>query len=98
MGILDAVSPAGWIGSAAKGLMMGLVGPLFTHLDKVTDTRLEGFKTAGGYDLEAFQAAAAHEQEMTRLKLQANAWWCPRLLYIKTLKETVENALRRLER
>lgn len=82
MSLLDALSPSGWIGAAAKGLMTGLVGPLFVHLDKVTDTQLDGFKTASGIDLDAYKAATAHEAEMTRLKLEANSWWGPRLLYM----------------
>jgi hypothetical protein len=68
--------------SGITSIATGIVGPVFTYLGKKQDTTLDGFKTAAGYDVIAFQAAAAHEQEMTKLKLQADAWWGPRLLYM----------------
>ncbi|WP_131193735.1 hypothetical protein [Lichenihabitans psoromatis] len=72
----------GLITSLLSTVASGIVGPIANVLIKKQDTTLEGFKAAGGYDLEAFKAATAHEEAMARLKIEANAWWGPRLLYM----------------
>lgn len=66
----------------AEGIMSGFVGPLFGWLNKKQDVTLEGFKTAGQIDVQAYQAALAHDIEINRLKLQAGQWWGARLLYM----------------
>ena len=72
----------GGLSTVITSLATGIVGPVFAHLDKKQDMTLEGFKAASAADLPAYQAAADHEVEMTRLKLQADAWWGPRALYM----------------
>ncbi len=72
----------GLITSLLGTVASGIVGPIANVLIKKQDTTLDGFKAAGGYDLEAFKAATAHEEAMARLKIEANAWWGPRLLYM----------------
>ena len=65
-----------------SSLISGFVGPLFTYLNKKQDVTLDGFKTGTGFDLDAYRAATQYDLEVNRLKLQANSWWGPRVLYM----------------
>lgn len=65
-----------------SSLISGVLSPLFGWLNKKQDVTLDGFKTAGQIDVQAYQAALAHDLEINRLKLQASSWWGARLLYM----------------
>ena len=71
-----------WISSVISGLASGIVGPIFTYLGKKEDVTLDGFKSAAGLDTAAYQAALEHDVAIQQLKLQANSWWGPRVLYM----------------
>lgn len=72
----------GGLGSIINSLASGIVGPIFTYLGKKQDVTLDGFKTAAGLDTEAYKAALEHDVAINQLKLTANSWWGPRLLYM----------------
>lgn len=65
-----------------SSIASGIVGPVFTYLGKKQDVTLDGFKTASGLDVTAYQAALDHDVKIQQLKLQATNWWGPRVLYM----------------
>ena len=68
--------------SLARGLMSGVVGPLFTWLNKRQDTQLEGFQTAAGLDVTAYGAFLNYQVAIGQQKAAANSWWGARALYL----------------
>ncbi len=71
-----------WISSIISSLASGIVGPIFHYLGQKQDVTLDGFKTAAGLDTAAYEAALNHDVAIQQLKLQANNWWGPRVLYM----------------
>lgn len=70
------------LSSVFSGLMSGLVGPLFTWLNKKQDDTLVGFQTATGADTVAYQAYLQYQVQIGAQKAAANSWWGARLLYM----------------
>jgi hypothetical protein len=70
------------ISSMFSGLMSGLVGPLFTWLNKKQDTELEGFQTAAGIDQAAYATFMQYQIAIGAQKAAANSWWGARVLYL----------------
>ena len=70
------------LSSMVSGLMTGLVGPLFTWLNKRQDTGLAGFQTAAGIDQAAYQAFLNYQIAVAQQKAAANAWWGAKALYL----------------
>ncbi len=70
------------ISSMFSGLMSGLVGPLFTWLNKKQDTQLEGFQTAAGIDQAAYATFMQYQIAIGAQKAAANSWWGARMLYL----------------
>jgi hypothetical protein len=70
------------ISSMFSGLMSGLVGPLFTWLNKKQDTELEGFQTAAGIDQAAYATFMQYQIAIGAQKAAANSWWGARALYL----------------
>jgi len=70
------------IGAIITSIVNGVVGPLFGFLGKKTDTQLEGFKTASGVDVQAYQAFLAYRVEAERARVAANGWWGPRVVFM----------------
>ena len=62
------------IGALIQSLVSGLVGPLFGYLDKREQVQLDGFRTATGIDLAAYQAALEAQIETLRIRAAANSW------------------------
>ena len=65
-----------------QGLVTGVIGPLFTWLNKKQDTQLAGFQTAAGTDTAAYSAWLTYQVAITQAKASANAWWGAKLLYL----------------
>jgi len=53
---------------------------LFTYLGKKQDVSLDGFKTATGIDLQAYQAYLAANNQANQLKAAANVWLGARMI------------------
>ena len=70
------------VSSMFSGLMSGLVGPLFTWLNKKQDTQLEGFQTAAGIDQAAYATFMQYQIAIGAQKAAANSWWGARALYL----------------
>ncbi len=64
------------------GLVSGVVGPLFTWLNKKQDAQLAGFQTAAGIDAAAYRAWLDYLVAVGQQKAAANAWWGAKLLYL----------------
>ena len=70
------------VSSMLSGLMSGLVGPLFTWLNKKQDTQLAGFQTAAGIDQAAYATFMQYQIAIGAQKAAANSWWGARVLYL----------------
>ena len=70
------------VSSMFSGLMSGLVGPLFTWLNKKQDTQLAGFQTAAGIDQAAYATFMQYQIAIGAQKAAANSWWGARVLYL----------------
>ena len=70
------------VSSMFSGLMSGLVGPLFTWLNKKQDTQLAGFQTAAGIDQAAYATFMQYQIAIGAQKAAANSWWGARMLYL----------------
>ena len=70
------------IAKLAGGLVSGVVGPLFTWLNKKQDAQLAGFQTAAGIDEAAYGAWLNYQVATGAQKAAADAWWGARLLYL----------------
>lgn len=60
----------------------GLANKFFDWSSKKIDANLDGFKTATGVDLAAFQAWLTASVEVNRMKLAQNAWWGAKLIIL----------------
>jgi hypothetical protein len=64
------------------GLLPGLASSIFDYFKAKGDRELEGFKTASGVDLAAFQAYMNAQVEINRMKQAQNAWWGAKLIIL----------------
>lgn len=67
------------IWSAITGLL-GLAKSILGYQEKKLDTNLEGFKTAVGIDVAAYQAWLNAVVAVNGQKLAANAWWGAKMI------------------
>jgi hypothetical protein len=72
----------GMIVSLVQGIVTGVVGPAFTYLGKKQDVNLDGFKAGTAADQAAYQSWVDYQIKIETLKLSANGWWGPRILYM----------------
>jgi hypothetical protein len=63
-----------------SGVIGPVIGPLFSFLGKKQDTTLDGFKTASGFDLDAYKAYLASEAQANVLRTQSNQWLGARII------------------
>lgn len=68
------------IGSLARSIISGVAGPLLGYLGKKEDVKLDGFRNATGFDLEAYKAALDAQIETSRIRISANSWIGARLI------------------
>lgn len=71
----------GWIFFVAK-LIPGLAEKFLDWQIKRANIELDGFKTAAGFDTEAYKAWLGAVTEANSAKLAANAWWGARLIIL----------------
>jgi hypothetical protein len=62
------------IGSLAQRIISGFAGPLLGYLGKKEDVKLDGFRNATGFDLDAYKAALDAQIESSRIRATANSW------------------------
>jgi len=63
-------------------LIPGLAGKFLDWQVQKANVVLDGFKTAAGFDNEAYKAYLSALVETNRIKLAANAWWGARLIIL----------------
>jgi hypothetical protein len=68
------------IGALVQSIVSGLAGPLLGYLGKKQEVRLDGFRNATGFDLEAYKAALDAQIETSRFRAAANAWIGARII------------------
>jgi hypothetical protein len=68
------------IGSLAQRIISGFAGPLLGYLGKKEDVKLDGFRNATGFDLDAYKAALDAQIETSRIRTSANSWIGARLI------------------
>ena len=68
--------------SLVQGIVTGVVGPAFTYLGKKQDVTLDGFKAGTAADQATYATWADYQLKLQALKLQANGWWGPKVLYM----------------
>lgn len=71
----------GLLFSALK-VIPGLAEKFLDWNIKKANIDLEGFKTAAGFDNEAYKAWLDANTEANRIKVTANAWWGARLIIL----------------
>lgn len=60
----------------------GLTGEFLKWQTQKMNVSLEGFKTASGVDLAAYQSWLNATIEINRMKLAANSWWGAKLIIL----------------
>ena len=58
----------GGLSTIITSIASGIVGPVFSYLGKKQDTTFHGFKTATGYDLEAYKAKVDADAKMAAIR------------------------------
>ena len=69
----------GWLFSLIQ-LIPGLAGKFLDWQVQRSNIELQGFTTAAGVDLAAYQAWLSAQVETNRMKLAQNAWWGAKLI------------------
>lgn len=63
-------------------MIPGLAEKFFNWQIQRSNVELEGFKTAAGFDNDAFKAWLSATVEINAQKIAANAWWGARLIIL----------------
>ena len=68
--------------SFISSVVSGVATPAFTWLNKKQDVSLEGFKAGTDADRQNYSTWMAYQVQIQGLKLQANNWIGPKILYM----------------
>lgn len=70
----------GLLGTLAGGLGSAVLRPVLGFLASRDAVDLDGFRTAAGFDADAYKAALAAQVDIARIRAAQSRWWGARLI------------------